>query len=526
MPSRDLPENIDAQYADDASRPDVEIHQHHHDVIHDFVNIFDDGTPNDGDMFFFDGPSGLWTAFDPLDGIPGTQGKEGHGIIYRGDWDALTSYVVYNGTTIFTDDVVQHLGNTYIALVANAGDEPQVDVDGHGIASTNWGVMTVGGKDGVDGERGFDGAEGPQGDVGVPGPSSEAYDSIGNAAGLITLDCNDATMYEIVLADDILLTLADSSGVQANAITIRVVQGPDAPNTVTFDNVSAWITADGLPPDTATVEGDVNVYVFDRMPSMGWFGYAPGGVVTPVEPAFPTLDITDLTLATVTTDRDAPGGWTAVGSSVQIGDERGGIAAVVLTRNDSIAPVAPAFSGGGSSSWVLIKEVQQSTVASLRRALFLYATYDAVASAASAFDITLSDSSTGLAYTGMLMKVCRTTGKVPSTWPTVMAATAAGRTSDDSGENTSVIHCPLASPQIPENRGIVAFSSNQAVAGVGTTMTPEANWNLIGTEAGMTGPNQALWMMWNGTAFDTTPTVTPTAAGAWLAAGAELKQGV
>jgi hypothetical protein len=125
----------------------------------------------------------------------------------------------------------------------------------------------------------------------------------------------------------------------------------------------------------------------------------------------------------------------------------------------------------------------------------------------------------------MLLKVCRTGGIVPATWETVMEATGVGRTSDDSGENTAVIHCPLAAPQDAANRGIVAFSSNQSVGGVGTVMTPEANWDLVGTEAAMTGPNQALWIMWNDTAFDVTPSVVPTAAGAWLAAGAELKQG-
>ncbi len=102
------------------------------------------------------GPQGL----QGLQGPQGIQGPQGvRGLTFRGPWVTVNSYTI--------DDVVSHLGASWIALQATNSTEPS-----DGVA-TVWEKIAAKGDTGVQGPQGVQGgigATGPQGPQGATGP--------------------------------------------------------------------------------------------------------------------------------------------------------------------------------------------------------------------------------------------------------------------------------------------------------------------------------------------------------------------
>jgi hypothetical protein len=104
-------------------------------------------------------------------GAAGPPGQQGPPMTFQGEWLTGTSYAV--------GDAVAYGGSSYIALVANAGREPDV-------SPVYWALMAAAGASGPAGQQGpqglqgptgyagQDGATGPQGPVGPAGPAGLA----------------------------------------------------------------------------------------------------------------------------------------------------------------------------------------------------------------------------------------------------------------------------------------------------------------------------------------------------------------
>lgn len=104
------------------------------------------------------GPSGAMGSQGPQ-GTTGGEGATGPaGLTWQGRWNDVRAYNV--------DDAVFFAGSSYIALVANAGDEPATSVIN---ADGNWQLLSRQGATGSQGPTGISGAQGPQGSQGPQG---------------------------------------------------------------------------------------------------------------------------------------------------------------------------------------------------------------------------------------------------------------------------------------------------------------------------------------------------------------------
>jgi hypothetical protein len=104
-----------------------------------------------------EGPAGAAGAQGPP-GAPGPQGPagtDGTSITFQGEWNPVDNYLA--------NQVVTYLGETWIAVVANANSEP-LDV------SAEWSKLAAKGADGAAGAQGLQGPAGPQGPQGETGP--------------------------------------------------------------------------------------------------------------------------------------------------------------------------------------------------------------------------------------------------------------------------------------------------------------------------------------------------------------------
>lgn len=521
----ELPVNVDSAYADDATHPDVKIHQQHHDFLHYLYNLFEQaiedgtGTWDDGGIPFWVAGDGEFSIIDPgISGSPGPTGPQGRGFLFMGVWSSGTAYNVATSNSPEAYEVVQYGRHLYYALTDHTNSTPTTDANGYPTASANWGVFLTGGLDGATGVPGADGSQGPIGLTGPSGPSAEVGDIITSSGSTQTLDSADATYYKITLTDDCTINLADTTGEAASAMTIRLFQGVGAPWLVDFPDVSSWFTASGAAPVLGTTEGDATVIVVDHFDGE-WFGYAPGVSATPPPETFPTLDFEEWgvgssdgqnkldTLGTAT--------W-VLNSAVQLGNKRGGVVGVVLTTDNSVTPPVPSLAGGGASAWTVIGSIAWGTGTVLRR-LTLFAARDSSSSAAAQFTVTAIQA--GVSYTNCVIKGVRSTGNVPSTWMTTMLGNFAVNNNILTG-NSSAQLATLAA-LATGNRPIACLATN-----LDTTYTYDTNYAIIGSTQLGTGPTIELHFFWDATTTDTTPSTTTTNAVNWAMVAAEAEQGV
>jgi hypothetical protein len=524
MGSRNLPVNVDSAYADDATHPDVKVHQQHHDVVHEFVNLWDDAAPGDGFIPFYNDSNGLWEYIDPeIAGSPGPQGDPGVGFTVLGAWNSGTTYHIFSANSPESYEVVTHLGNTYYALATHSNSEPTVDVNGQGTASANWGVLAVRGSDGADGANGATGQTGPIGPQGAPGPTAESAQVGDHVTGTKTLDAATTSMYSLILDDDTVFTLSDSLSRAGSAITLRLYMGAGGPSTATFNTVTLWATDDGLAPDLSGMStGDVVVIVFDQMAGT-WFGYVPAVPAPPAPDTYGTLGDEELAIASDTAAKAGDGTY-VLGASVQVGNKRGGVAAVVTTRGDSVAPAVPSLAGGGATTWYPVDSVVFAPVGTTQRRLTLFACRDAVALSAASFTVTLNGVVTD-SYTGCAIKVHRTTDIVPPEWLTQIQANFSHRAYNDTSEvgiHADLDNAPLGSPNDTNSRPIAAIAYNLTTD---PTFTWDANYAEVGTRQTMSSPSITLLIIFNATAWNTTPGGDCVTSVQWGLVAAEELQG-
>jgi hypothetical protein len=523
VPSRGLPENIDPAYADDATHPDVKIHQQHHDTVHEFVNLFDDGVPPDGAVFFWNDSTQLWTAIDPeIEGSPGPQGETGVGFVYLGDWDSGTTYHQVSVNDQY--ELVRDGGTIFLCLLTNSNSEP----DTSPADTANWEVFAPAGTDGADGVDGTQGDTGPIGQTGPPGPSQEALISLTSVSGAVTLDAGEASYYAITLTGNATITLEDTSGRPVSAITIRLTQGGSGTNIVTWANTS-WALTDGIPPVLGTAVDDLNVVSFDQVNGV-WIGYAPGAgtsdeppIIVPPPDVWLTLDLVPWTQATAI-DSSARAGINTyiMGASTQLGNKIGGIVDIVTTVDNSIAPPVPSLAGGGVVTWTLIATVVDTQVATTRRRLTRYAARDAISAAAGPFTVGLPDAAAN--HSGCVIRGVKSAAIVQPTFVSLALANSVTRLSTSAGQTGAAVNgLSLAAAQDAADRTlmVVADSASSTV-----TFGPvEAGYSLIGTQQSMTAPTIHVNELWNPTDYDTTPTTAFTGGSAiWLAIASEMEQ--
>jgi len=520
VPSRGLPENIDPAYADDASHPDVKIHQQHHDIVHEFVNLFDDGDPPDGAVFFWNDSTQLWTAIDPaISGSPGPQGDTGVGFLYLGDWDSGTTYHAVSVNDQY--ELVRHGGSVFLCLLTNSNSEPDITP----ADTANWEVFAPAGEDGVDGVDGSQGDTGPIGQTGPPGPSQEALITLTDVSGAVTLDAGEASYYAITLTGNTTFTLDDSSGRPVSAITIRLTQGGSGTNVVTWANTS-WALTDGLPPVLGTAVDDLNVVSFDQVNGV-WIGYAPGAgtgdeppIIVPPPDVYGTLDLVPWTeVSAVDSSARAGVNTYIMGAAAQLGNKIGGIVDIITTTDNSQAPPVPSLAGGGVVAWTLVGTKIDGQVATVRRRITRYIARDAISAAASPLTVGLPDSAAS--HSGCVTRGVKTAGIVQSTFVSLALANTTVRCNTDGGELGTTAKTTLAAAQDAADRTLMVVADCGAA---GTVVTPEAGYSLIGAQSNMSAPTIHVNEMWNPTTYDTSPSAAISPTAIWLAIASELEQ--
>lgn len=527
MPSRDLPVNIESQYADSLTDPSRKIHQGHHDVIHAFVNLFDDGAPPDGAVFFYVAATGLWTAIDPaISGSPGPQGDTGVGFSIIGDWNSGTTYHQVSVADVY--ELVRYSGHIYLCLVTNTNSVP----DATPADTASWMVFVESGADGAPGADGSTGPQGATGSTGPPGPSEEVLASIIDVAGTYTMDAGDATGYVLTMTDDTTFSLADSSASAFSAVTLRLYQGTGAPYVATFPDVTFWNTADNNPPDLSALgDGDVTIIVFDQMAGV-WFGHSRAASGPPAPEVIPTLTIdstplvaqADSTNKTIADRGDGLGIITyTLGTSIQLGNKRGGSVAITTTRSDSTMPAIPALAGMGAT-WVQGVSRTWGT-GTTRRCTTWFHARDAVSGTAAPLVVTILDTALA-AYSGCVALGYRTGGIVSDTWRSLCVSKGVQLAQGDATTVSTAPKVTLGAASNAANRGIVVEVQDSTDAST-TPFTPEANWVVQGapTLVAMTSPTICCRILYNSTAFDTTFTSTLGLGAAWVCLATEYEQG-
>lgn len=477
MAHTDLPVNVDSSYTDDATHPDVKLHQQHHDELHYFHNTWDltdvPGWP-DGGIPFWNESGQKFDVIDPaISGSPGPPGADGTSLTPKGSYAVDTAYV--------KGDVVREAGATYAAKQASTGAAV--------TNTTYWMLMVTDGATGASGSNGSTGATGP---AGPAGPTESTFDVFTDMGTDFTVDAGAYDYLVGTLTDDCTIDFTDSSGASVSAVTMRMYQGAGGPHAVTWTGIT-WMTTDGLQPDLSGMSvGDFVVLAFDQVSGV-WCGYAPGAGTGVAPPAgtYPTLAF-DVPF-TYTSNADQTTDY-VTGTATQIGNSRVGHAFVMTTMATTDPPVPTLAGGGASSGWTQGATQVQGTGATRRRITHFVA-QDAVSGAAAPLTVGLG----GVLHTGVQIIVIRTTRS-----PATAKALAVAKSVSAQGSGTSST-VTLAAASDATNRAIACIEDN----GTTTTLTPEANWDILSpTPITMTNPTIRGHAIANTTAFDTTPLMT------------------
>lgn len=479
MPSRGLPVDVDTSYPDDATHPDVVLHQRHHDLIHEFVNMFDDGAPPDGSIFFYNLGTGLFVAIDPsIAGSPGPPGDDGVSFRVLGTWNSGTAYV-NNASYI---DVIRYGGATYACLTSNTNSAPP---------NANWQVLALDGADGADGTNGTQGPPGADSTVpgpqGIPGPTVETL-VVAVSGSSYTIDAANASIFDLTLTASCAISI---TGPTLCAITVLLRQDGTGGHVATFSTPVAW--QGGVDP-ALSVDPDRTDIVSLFHVSGSWYGTAVIDFETPAVAA-PTLDA--LVIASLASGTDgttwslSPNGGSAGDpiTGVQDGDLLLlGIENMRGTSLDTDVPVPT----GLVAAWDLL-DVTNGTIqyysgtTRMRLSVFGYK----VTTAPTAAPVTITVPNLHLGCSAILVRI-------PGT-PSTGLATAKAKVVKNSS-SSSPITATLAAAGDAANRPI-AFAVVNTVA---PTLSPNATGPWIELlEVGHTTPTAALAVSWRPDAFAT-----------------------
>lgn len=503
----DLPVNVDTAYADDATHADVKLHQQHHDALHFLYNFFEQAIQDgytgwpDGSLPFFNQSTDRFEMIDPAiagsPGPPGADGADGVSITPKGNWSAVTAYVV--GDLVRHDDTL----STYVCDTAHTNQEPP---------GSNWQLVATDGTNGAAGATGSTGATGAQGLTGPPGPSAEVVEVIPTSGSSQSLDLSTASFYIITLTTDCTIDLEDSLGRAASAATLHLIQGTGAPNDVTWGQVITWFTTDGLKPALATAEDDSTVVTVWQL-NGDWYGAALEFGGTPPPEVYPTLGLERLTDWVDNADRLAGGADYTSSSNYQIGNKRVGHVFLIETRPDTDGDpgILTTLTGGGVATWTRGGSVLFVATGTNRRRITHFVGRDTVTTSAAPLVAHIN----GESRSGCSAIVVRTTES-----PSSAVSLSAAKDVTASGATVSVA-ATLGAADDAANRGVAVVARNATAA----TFTPEGTWTELGTAIDQTNPVVRMHVVWRSDAFDTSVSATLSAANTWGVIATELEQG-
>jgi hypothetical protein len=158
-------------------------------------------------------------------GVPGRDGIDGHGIVWRAQWQVRTDYSV--------NDAVFNYGSAYICTKdheSSRDNEPSVGAEGKKF----WAILAERGESGPGGSAGAPGIQGIQG---TQGPMSTSTLPTATKSGDYTLNTDD---YNCIVTAAATITLPTAVGVTGRMYNVKASTG----STVTVATTSAQ-TIDG-----------------------------------------------------------------------------------------------------------------------------------------------------------------------------------------------------------------------------------------------------------------------------------------
>jgi len=491
MAGPNLPENVDATYADDGGDPSRQLHQAAHDAIHNIVNEFDTaiGTANDNDVLMFNSVTGLYEPAAVSDTT----------IAWQGSWVTSTAYA--------ESDAVENDGTSYICTSAHtsgATTEPGVGASWTSV----WDILAAKGDQGVQGIQGDEGAQGPagvDGATGPAGPSAELRSVITTGGAAQLLDANAASIFDITLTADCTITL---DGPTECGITLFLRQSGAGSWEVTWPAGLLWPAATG--PTLSTTAGKCDIVTLIRNGGEWYGAYIID--YSPAAESFPTINVE--LMGTINTGTD--------GTSYQIQPVGGAVGdPVTIASRDLVflcvlAPLLtldainqPTITGGGVTWTTPIHEFEWVS-GTQQRQMSLFAVRSDSPGAPAAVSISYG-AQTVAGCTAIMVKV-------PGT-PSTAVAIADGNTDDNTGTGTSLA-LTLAAAADAANRPIAFFS----IGASATDLVQETDWTEV-TELHHTSPSDALMCCWKSSAFDTSPTASWATAYASGGIACEIEQG-
>jgi hypothetical protein len=278
------------------------------------------------------GPIGLTGATGPA-GAAGATGPQGPPVTFLGQWLIGTPYAV--------GDAVAYGGSSYIALLANAGREPDV-------SPLYWGLLAAAGAVGPAGATGATGLQGPTGYPGPAGPAG-SQGPAGSAGSAGAAGATGATGAAGPVGATGATGAAGATGLPGTNGT-NGTNGAPGPPGMTFKG--AWVTGYGYAANDAVAYGTpASTYIALRGNSSSepdlypqvWAVLAQAGATGPSGPSGTAAVVT---IGTITTG--------AAGTQAAVTNSGTGSAAVLnfTIPQGATGPAGSGGSGGGSTSGI------------------------------------------------------------------------------------------------------------------------------------------------------------------------------
>jgi len=276
------------------------------------------------------GPTGLTGATGPT-GTTGAAGPQGPPIAFQGEWLIGTPYAV--------GDAVAYGGSSYIALLANAGHEPDV-------SPLHWGLLAAAGTTGPAGATGATGLQGPTGYAGPAGPAGPQGPA--GPAGLVGATGAPGAAGSAGQAGATGATGAAGTAGLPGTNGTNGTNGAPGPPGITFKG--AWVAGYGYAANDAVAYGTpASTYIAlagssssepDLYPQV-WAVLAQAGATGPTGPSGAAAAVT---IGTVTT------GAAGTQAAVTNGGTSSGAVLNFTIPQGATGPAGSGGSGGGSGT--------------------------------------------------------------------------------------------------------------------------------------------------------------------------------
>jgi hypothetical protein len=307
----------------------------------------------------------------------------------------------------------------------------------------------------------------------------------------------------------------------ATAITLLLTQDSTGSRTVTWPGDIAWQSGGGAPilsVSASTTDMVTLMYVESRQL---WYGAASLEFEAPAA-VFDTL-VADNVDAFIASSTDASSYVSAASIN---GGTQGMIVVAVAATRDNAAPLTPAISGGGMTTWTQLDESRIfDTGGATQRTLSVFAARQIAPGAASPITVTFRDSSSVLVtHSGCSMLAVVLPNMTATTGLTLAATKAVGDSANavtgGTGGSSTAPALTFAAAENASNRQLVFLALN-ATSPIDTT-----DWSALSSPnpADHTSPTVSL-RAFTKASFDTTFTDTLDVSSVFAMVGVELEQG-